>query len=50
MSDRIVVALRKRGVATEHLVADNEGHSLSRRENQLAVYSRVPRFLETHLQ
>jgi dipeptidyl aminopeptidase/acylaminoacyl peptidase len=49
-SDQIVVALRKRGVATEYLVAANEGHSLSRRENQLAVYSRVARFLETHLE
>lgn len=49
-SDQIVVALRTRKVATEYLVADNEGHSLSRRENQLAVYSRVARFLETHLQ
>jgi dipeptidyl aminopeptidase/acylaminoacyl peptidase len=49
-SDQIVIALRKRKVATEYLVADNEGHSLSRRENQLAVYSRVARFLETHLQ
>jgi dipeptidyl aminopeptidase/acylaminoacyl peptidase len=49
-SDLIVVALRKRGVATEYLVADNEGHSLTRRENQLAVYARVARFLETHLE
>jgi dipeptidyl aminopeptidase/acylaminoacyl peptidase len=48
-SDQIVVALRKRGIATEYLVADNEGHSLARRENQLAVYARVARFLETHL-
>jgi dipeptidyl aminopeptidase/acylaminoacyl peptidase len=49
-SDQVVVALRKRGVATEYLVADNEGHSLARRENQLAVYARVARFLETHLE
>lgn len=49
-SDQIVVALRTRGIATEYFVADNEGHSLARRENQLAGYARVARFLETHLQ
>jgi dipeptidyl aminopeptidase/acylaminoacyl peptidase len=31
------------------MVADNEGHSLSRRENQIAFYSRCGRFLETQL-
>jgi dipeptidyl aminopeptidase/acylaminoacyl peptidase len=31
------------------MVADNEGHSLARRENQLAFYARCARFLETHL-
>ena len=32
-SDQIVDALRSRGVAVEYMVAENEGHSLARREN-----------------
>jgi dipeptidyl aminopeptidase/acylaminoacyl peptidase len=46
-SDLIVKALRQRGVATEYMVADNEGHSLARRENQVSFYSRSARFLES---
>jgi dipeptidyl aminopeptidase/acylaminoacyl peptidase len=45
-SDMIVKALRQRGVATEYMVADNEGHSLARRETQIAFFSRAARFLE----
>ena len=48
-SDQIVRALRQRQVPTEYMVADNEGHSLARRENQIELLSRVARFLETHL-
>lgn len=48
-SDLIVKALRQRKIPSEYMVADNEGHSLSRRENQLAFYARCARFLETHL-
>lgn len=48
-SDLIVKALRRRQVPTEYFVAADEGHSLARRPNQLALYSRVARFLETHL-
>lgn len=48
-SDLIVKALRQRGIAAEYMVADNEGHSLSRKENQLAFYARCARFLEQHL-
>jgi dipeptidyl aminopeptidase/acylaminoacyl peptidase len=47
--DQIVRALRQRQVPTEYMVADNEGHSLARRENQIELLSRVARFLETHL-
>lgn len=43
-------ALRGRSVPVEYMVADNEGHSLARRENQIAFYSRCARFLETQLQ
>jgi dipeptidyl aminopeptidase/acylaminoacyl peptidase len=48
-SDLIVKALRERGVPVEYMVAGNEGHSLSRRENRIALASRVARFLETEL-
>ena len=48
-SDQVVKALRERGVPVEYMVADNEGHSVARRENQIALYSRVARFLEQEL-
>ncbi len=48
-SDMVVRALRARRVAVEYMVADNEGHSVSRRENQVALYSRMLRFLEQNL-
>ena len=48
-SDLIVKALRQKKIPTEYMVADNEGHSLARRENQLEFYARCARFLETHL-
>jgi dipeptidyl aminopeptidase/acylaminoacyl peptidase len=31
------------------MVAENEGHSVERRENRIALYARAARFLETHL-
>ena len=48
-SDIIVKALRERGVPTEYMVADNEGHSLARKDTQVEFYARCARFLETHL-
>jgi dipeptidyl aminopeptidase/acylaminoacyl peptidase len=48
-SDLIVKALRERNVPVEYMVASDEGHSLSRRENRIALASRVARFLETAL-
>ncbi|HMJ51723.1 MAG TPA: S9 family peptidase [Polyangiaceae bacterium] len=48
-SDLIVKALRERSVPVEYLVAMDEGHSLARRENRIALASRVARFLETEL-
>ena len=48
-SDIIVKALRTRKIASEYMVADNEGHSLARRENQIALYARCARFLATAL-
>jgi len=48
-SDQIVTALRTRRIPVEYMVADNEGHSLARRENQIAFYSRVAAFLEKQM-
>jgi dipeptidyl aminopeptidase/acylaminoacyl peptidase len=48
-SDMIVKALRQRGVPTEYMVAENEGHSLARIENLVEFHARMARFLETHL-
>jgi dipeptidyl aminopeptidase/acylaminoacyl peptidase len=48
-SDIIVKALREKAVPTEYMVAENEGHSLSRKENQVEFHARCARFLETHL-
>jgi dipeptidyl aminopeptidase/acylaminoacyl peptidase len=48
-SDQIVKAVRARKVPVEYMVAANEGHSLAHRETQIAFYSRVARFLESHL-
>ena len=48
-SDQIVRALRSRNVPVEYMVAENEGHSLDRRENQIEYYTRVARFLEEQL-
>jgi dipeptidyl aminopeptidase/acylaminoacyl peptidase len=48
-SDLIVKALRRRKIPAEYMVADNEGHSLARRETLLAFHARCARFLEAHL-
>jgi dipeptidyl aminopeptidase/acylaminoacyl peptidase len=49
-SDAIVKALRARKIPVEYMVAANEGHSLTRRDNRIAFYGRLARFLETHLE
>jgi dipeptidyl aminopeptidase/acylaminoacyl peptidase len=48
-SDLIVKALRGRKIPSEYMVADNEGHSLARKENQVAFMARCARFLEAAL-
>jgi dipeptidyl aminopeptidase/acylaminoacyl peptidase len=48
-SDQIVAALRERGVPVEYMVAGNEGHSLSHRENRIELFARSARFLERQL-
>jgi dipeptidyl aminopeptidase/acylaminoacyl peptidase len=44
-SDAVVRGLRRRGIPVEYMVAPDEGHSMSRRENQLEFFARVARFL-----
>jgi dipeptidyl aminopeptidase/acylaminoacyl peptidase len=48
-SDAIVKALRARGVPVEYMVADNEGHSIDRRENKIELMTRTARFLDDAL-
>jgi dipeptidyl aminopeptidase/acylaminoacyl peptidase len=48
-SDMIVAAVRKKGVPVEYMVKDDEGHSLSKKANQIEFFARAARFLEKHL-
>lgn len=48
-SDRIVHGLRDRGVTTEYLVFDDEGHDIVNPENLLATFEATERFLAEHL-
>ncbi|MFJ7997974.1 S9 family peptidase [Streptomyces sp. NPDC096310] len=48
-SDRIVDALRARGVEVEYLVKENEGHGFVNPENIIEMYEAADRFLARHL-
>jgi dipeptidyl aminopeptidase/acylaminoacyl peptidase len=48
-SDAIVKALRERKVPVEYMVAENEGHTVDRRETKIELMTRTARFLEEHL-
>nr|MDQ3309700.1 prolyl oligopeptidase family serine peptidase [Gemmatimonadota bacterium] len=48
-SDQIVVALRDLERPVEYLVAPDEGHGFAGRENRIAMYAAVERFLAEHL-
>ncbi|HUM48254.1 MAG TPA: S9 family peptidase, partial [Chitinophagales bacterium] len=48
-SNQIVEALRKKGVAVEYIVKDNEGHGFHNEENRFEFYSAMERFLQKHL-
>ncbi|KJR40141.1 peptidase S9 prolyl oligopeptidase active site domain-containing protein [Candidatus Magnetoovum chiemensis] len=48
-SDQIVDALRKRGIAVEYIVKDNEGHGFINEENRFDFYSAMESFLSKHL-
>ena len=48
-SDQIVVALRELERPVEYLVATDEGHGFQGRENRLAMYAAIERFLADQL-
>ncbi|MCD4773485.1 MAG: S9 family peptidase [Bacteroidales bacterium] len=48
-SDQIVNALKKRGVAVEYMVKDNEGHGFHNEENRFDFYRAMEKFLDKHL-
>ncbi len=45
-ADQIVTALRERRVPVEYMLLSDEGHGVFRRDNIVAYWSRVARFLE----
>jgi dipeptidyl aminopeptidase/acylaminoacyl peptidase len=48
-SDRIVAALRERGVPVHYLILEGEGHGFSRNESMLAAYELTDRFLDRYI-
>lgn len=48
-SDQIVENLRKRGVAVEYMVKENEGHGFHNEENRFDFYAAMEKFLAKHL-
>jgi dipeptidyl aminopeptidase/acylaminoacyl peptidase len=48
-SDQIVVALRDLGREVQYLVAPDEGHGFAGRDNRIAMFAEIERFLAAHL-
>lgn len=48
-SDDLVEAVKKNGVPVEYVVFDDEGHGFTKKKNQIAAYSAILKFLDTHL-
>jgi dipeptidyl aminopeptidase/acylaminoacyl peptidase len=48
-SDQIVDALRKKGIAVEYIVKENEGHGFLNEENQFDFYRAMESFLSSHI-
>ncbi|MBA2613973.1 MAG: S9 family peptidase [Bacteroidetes bacterium] len=48
-SDQIVAALKKRGVAVEYMVKNDEGHGFSNQKNQFDFYEAMEKFLDKHV-
>ncbi len=48
-SDQMIEALKKRGIAVEYMVKDNEGHGFRNEENKFDFYRAVEAFLQKHI-
>jgi dipeptidyl aminopeptidase/acylaminoacyl peptidase len=48
-SDQVVAALKKRGVAVEYMVKNNEGHGFHNQDNQYDFYGAMEKFLDKHV-
>ncbi|MFZ1688731.1 MAG: S9 family peptidase [Flavobacteriales bacterium] len=48
-SDQVVAALKKRGIAVEYMVKDNEGHGFHNEENRFDFYGGMETFLDKHI-
>ncbi|WP_298758664.1 prolyl oligopeptidase family serine peptidase [uncultured Psychroserpens sp.] len=48
-SDEIVAGVRKNNVPVEYVLFEDEGHGFVKKENQIESYSRILKFLDTHL-
>ena len=48
-SNQIVDALKKRNIAVEYMVKDNEGHGFHNEENRFDFYRAMEKFLGAHL-
>jgi len=48
-SDQMVAALKKRGVAVEYILKENEGHGFHNEENRFDFYEAMERFLAKHM-
>jgi dipeptidyl aminopeptidase/acylaminoacyl peptidase len=48
-SDQIVIALREKKQPVEYLVAPDEGHGFAGKENRLAMFAAMEKFLARHL-
>ncbi|MDE3743857.1 S9 family peptidase [Maribacter polysaccharolyticus] len=48
-SDEIVAGVKKNNVPVEYVLFEDEGHGFVKKENQIEAYSRILKFLDTHL-
>ncbi len=48
-SDRIVEAVKRKGVPVYYLVLENEGHGFSRNDSRLLAYTTTDRFLDRYI-
>ncbi|MGX1265426.1 dipeptidyl aminopeptidase/acylaminoacyl peptidase [Rossellomorea marisflavi] len=48
-SERIVKRLRDRGIPVQYILLEDEGHSLSKHDNEVMVYQEIKHFLDTLL-